>query len=116
MTKLAEEERPKEYFKCWAAYSALLLDKGVDPAEHRAEFDEEWELSMSFLPQEEAEKMAQVLAKEVAAKAVPLPPKLKPPPPAVPVPPEGLDKLIWEFNTGRIPYDEYERRAKELKK
>lgn len=111
-----ERERGVVYSKCWDLYAKLLRANGVDPAERKAEFDEEWALSMGFLSQEDAVKVAEVLAKEVAARAVPLPPKLRPPPPMVPVPRQGLERLIWDFNTGKISLEEYRRRARELQK
>ena len=111
-----DKELPETFYKSWGEFAYKLLEAKIDPAEHKDEFLEEWELSLKYLPQDEALKMAGVLAREIKAKAVPPPPAVRPPPPAVPVPPEGLDKLIWELNTGRITYDQYERKVRELRK
>ena len=116
---MAEEEGLKRE-KCWDTFKLILEVAGLKPEEHKAQFEEEWELSMRYLPQDEAHDMAELIAKEVVKQAIPPPvvkvPKVVGPPPKVPVPPQGLDRLIWELNTGAITHKEYERRARELRK
>ena len=104
-----EEEKPDKE-GLWAKFSTILSENGLDPDEHRAWFDEEWALSLSELPPEQAEKMMWLSAKEVARGAAP-----PPAPRARGVILAGpLDLLIRDFLEGKIDYSTYDERATEL--
>ena len=97
----------------WERFASVLLKDGKMYAdEWREAFEEEWNLSLRWLPLEQAERMIVVLAREVVQKGVPLPPKLAPPPVAGTVGEGPLDLLIRDFLEGKIDYDTYQRRAR----
>ena len=108
----AEEEEQPDKEGLWAKFSTILSENGLKADEHRAWFDEEWALSLSELPPEEAGKMMELAAKEVIRGAV------LPPVPRVrgPIAAGPLDALIRDFLEGNIDYPTYEERATELEK
>ena len=111
-----KEEKPEEKAPdkngLWAEFSRILTENGFKPDEHRAWFDEEWELSLGELPPEHAERMMELAAKELARGAVP-----PPAPRARGVILAGpLDLLIKDFLEGQIDYPTYQMKVTELEK
>lgn len=108
----AKEEEQPDKDGLWAKFSTILSENGLKPDEHRAWFDEEWALSLSELPPEQAEKMMELSAKEVVRGASP-----PPAPRARGVILAGpLDLLIKDFIEGNIDYTTYLLKVSELGK
>ena len=108
----AEEEEQPDKNGLWGKFSTILSENGLKADEHRAWFDEEWALSLSELPPEEADKMMELAAKEVVRGVAP-----PPAPRARGVILAGpLDLLIRDFLEGNIDYHTYEKRVTELGK
>jgi len=109
-----EEEEPNKE-ELWKEFASILSKEGkMNPDEWRSAFEEEWNLSLKELPPEQAQRVAVLFAREVITKGVPLPPKLRPPPVAVSVQAGPLDLLVRDFLEGKIDYETYHRRAREL--
>ena len=108
----AEEEEKPDKEGLWAKFSTILSENGLKPNGHRAWFNEEWALSLSELPPEQAEKMMELSAKEVIRGAVPPPaPRARGPVVAGP-----LDLLIKDFLEGNIDYPTYCAKVSKLGK
>ena len=96
--------------KLWKRFSTFLSRRGLKPEDHRAYFDEEWELSLREPPTEDATRLAMKAAVERVAMAT------SPPVPGVKLPPSAgtFELAIKEFLEGKTDYATYEARVKKI--